>query len=57
MVSKIIGNYFSKETELFIEVTEENIIDLRQKVMNTKTDAAIIYEANIGMGASIVVNR
>ena len=57
MVSKIIGNYFSKETELFIEVTEENIIDLRQKVMNTKTDAEIIYEANIGMGASIVVNR
>ena len=57
MVIKIIGHYYSRYTDLFVEVGEENGIDLQHKVMNTEMDTSIFYEANIGMGYRRFVNR
>jgi hypothetical protein len=57
MVRRMISYYFDSEVNTFVDVAIENGADILQDQMSIEYAAAMLSEANVGAGASRVLNR
>jgi hypothetical protein len=57
MVKNIIKHYCVSESDIFVEVAQEQGLDFKKKVMSPEYAAAMLSEAGIGPTKSRVLNR